>query len=57
MRITFGRGNNRNTVELPHASIRKHDEQGMRLLVANIEERVLHPSLLLERKGFHVYNR
>lgn len=60
MRITFGRGRSRQTVTLPHASLRKDmgrdTQREYDMLKANIEERCLPPATLLARKGFNVYD-
>lgn len=60
MRITFGSGRSRQTVTLPHASLRKDMGRETQLqydtLKLNIEERCLAPSILLARKGFNVYD-
>lgn len=55
MRVTFGSGNSRQSVTLPCKAIRNDNDRDMAVLVNNIEERVLPPSVLLERKGFRVY--
>ena len=55
MRIVFGHGRDRTVTELPCAEVRRQDEQSLRLLTQNIQDRVCSPKYALERKGFKVY--
>jgi hypothetical protein len=56
MRITFGRGNARQSVVIAAMAARKADDHAdAERLGANILERTMSPQDKLRRKGFNVY--